>query len=454
MPPVAPLAGANVLITLIDACAVGHLSTYGYERETAPFLDRLADESIVFEDVTAAAPYTLASVASIMTGEIVDVHDVTEAGDVLSEDFTLLAEAFREAGYRTFAASTNMRVHPRFGFDRGFDEFLLERPPDLKEGEVHVVPQKVLRHLKRELERESDVPFFGYYHFMPPHAPYAPADAHREVFAGHLPSMKAGSLETLDPLTTGARKARPPLRQAIVDLYDSSIHYIDSMLATIELALERNELLDSTLWVVLSDHGEAFGQHGVFQHSGTVYEEMIRVPLVIRMPGGEHGGRRIESPIGLVDVYPTLRALFGLRTPHPETSHSFADLIAALEDGHRDTVTRHAPILTRTASPGAHRALRSGNWKLVHRGGEKRYELYDLTFDPRERRDLSRNNPERLAELEAELSFWVREARSIRRSAGRTELDATLRDDLTGVGYVYDDPDPPGDGKDDDTSPE
>lgn len=439
--PGGELAGASVLVTLIDACAADHVSALGYERPTTPFLERLARESVVFADATSAAPYTLASVASLMTGEVVDRHGVTEPGDLLPADLALLAEAFRAAGYRTAAASTNMRVHARFGFDRGFDSFELVRP-DVEKGGPHVVPPKVLAALARTLERGDGRPLFAYWHFMPPHAPYDPPEAQRRELAGGLPDARAGSIETLKPFTAGAARPSPELARAIVDLYDASVLYADSVLERVHGMLADSGRLDDTLWIVLSDHGEAFGQHGVWQHSGTVYEEMLRVPLLVRLPGGKGGGRVAAAPVSLADVFATLRELCALPAPAPATSASFA---ALLLDPSAAAPERPVPLLARTAGPGPHRALRRGDLKLVHRAGEKRYELYDLAQDPEERRDLSRERPEVVEELAARLRDEVRAAERLRRRAERIELDEELRRELAGFGYVGDDAEPDGD---------
>jgi len=425
------LAGCNVLVTLIDACAAGHLASYGYDRATTPYLDRLAGESVLFEDVTAAAPYTLASVASLMTGEQVDMHGVTEAGDVLPEDTTLLAEAFRGAGYATSGLSTNAHVRARFDFDRGFDVFESLRP-DLADGRPHAVPEAMVDAARAFVEAPPAEPWFAYWHFMPPHAPYDPPPPHRDAFAARLPDAAPGSLAYLSALTAGAAQAGPAEREAIVDLYDSGLRYVDAVLADLGARLEASGALERTLWIVLSDHGEAFGEHGIWQHSGNVHRELLHVPLLVRLPGARRAGTRVAAPVSLVDVYATLADLLRLDAAPRETGTSLAGLLAgepALEGG------RDLPIVARTAGRRPHRSLRRGAHKVIWREAEDRWQLYDLEGDPNETDDLARRRPRLLALLREELEVWADRAARRERRRRRIELDESLREELGEIGY-------------------
>jgi len=446
------LRGKHVLITLIDAAAIDHLSMYGYERDSTPFLAQLAEESLVFDDVTAPAPYTIASVASLMTGEAVDVHGVTEAGREVSAELPMLAERFAEAGYRTSGLSANAHIQRAFGFARGFESFDGYWPHIEVE---HRVPEAQARRARKVLEAaaEDPRPLFAYWHFLPPHAPYDPPALDRASFAGHLagtPLDEAGSLDNLMPLSYGARQPGEPEAQAIEDLYDASLRHVDAQLAEIAQALEDTGLADDTLWIVVSDHGEAFGQHGLWQHARTVYDEMVRVPLIIRLPKDlrEHlpPGRR-TTPIGLADLHPTLVELFGLGGGQPWSSASLVSALLADEEPGTESLDR-PPVVTRTAGPAEHVAIREGDLKLIHRltgfdeGGKRKgegtWELYDLATDPGETQRLPHSSPAHagdFARMRKQLRLFREAARSRAKDAAEVEIDAATEAHLTDIGY-------------------
>ena len=446
-----PLRGRHLLVTLIDACAIDHLELYGYERNTMPFLSHLAREGIVFEDVTAPAPYTIASVASLLSGEAVDVHGVTEAGRELSPELDLLAERFARIGYRTSGLSANAHIQRNFGFARGFESFH-GFWPDI--GEEHRVPHDQLAKAREVLEAaaEDSRSLFAYWHFLPPHAPYDPPAADRVTFAGHLagtPLDEAGGLDNLMPLSHGVREPGEAERQAIEDLYDASLRHVDAQLEELHRELERTGLLEDTVWVVLSDHGEAFGQHGLWQHARTVYEEMVRVPMVVRLPEDLRArfpvGRR-STPVGLTDLVPTLVELFDLPGERPWSSHS---LVSVLEADPPAGSEDRPPIITRTAGPAEHVAIRSGDLKLIHRltgvdedgrrKGPGTWELYDLSTDPWEQRRLPHGAPahaEDVARLRGELRAFREGARERAREARDVGLDAETERRLEEIGYL------------------
>jgi arylsulfatase A-like enzyme len=378
------MKGQNVLIVLLDACATDHLPFLGYDKETTPHLNGIARANWSFSDVTAQAPYTIASVASLMTGEAVDLHGVTEAGQVVSEQLPMLAERFQAAGYQTGAFSANAHIQAKFGFGRGFDTFQ-GFWPKLENG--HTVPPEQADAVRRFLAQAANDPrpFFAYVHLLPPHAPYDPPAFERNVFAGEYRGTaldRAGKLDNLMPLSHGARMPADDERAAIEALYDASLLHVDGVVRNFDVALDELDLTDDTLLIVLSDHGEAFGQHGLWQHARTVHEEMVRVPLVMRLPAESTLPKQgaSDQPIALIDVVPTLMQWFDLRGALPKSSQSFAPLLTGAE-----RPKRWVPILTRTAGPGEHVGLRVGDYKLIHETRKNGpWTLYNLRNDPTE----------------------------------------------------------------------
>lgn len=438
----APLAGKNVVVVLLDATAIDHLAWHGYDEPTTPFLSELASQGWSFTDVTAQAPYTIASVASLMTGEAVDLHGVTEAGQVVSTELPMLAERFHAAGYRTGAFSANAHIQRRFGFGRGFDAFEGFRPDLTHE---HAVPREQRDAVRAFLNQAAsgDAPFFAYVHLLPPHAPYDPPAEARSAFAADLAGTAldfAGSLDNLTPLSHGARVPGDAERAAIEALYDGALLHVDGVVRSIDLTLAELGVRDDTLLVVLSDHGEAFGQHGYWQHARTVYDEMVRVPLLMRLPADTRLPARgtSDTPVALADVAPTLMELFDLGGPLPTSSVSLVPLVAGAA-----LPARRVPIVTRTAGPGEHIAIRIGRYKLIHetrKGGP--WSLFDLAVDPHEAapihtaKDAPTPETERaFRELRASLNKARKALRAAARAASEVEVDAETASDLEKIGY-------------------
>lgn len=438
-PTGAPAEGASVLVTLLDAGAPRRASAYGFDRPTTPFLETLASEGTRFDDASAAAPYTLASVASLFTGLSVDAHRVLQAGDTLPTDVPTLAESFEAGGYATFGLSSNAHIHRRFGFDRGFDPFEFHHAR-LDATPHHQVPDRLWSSLRAQLARVAaeERPFFGYVHLMPPHAPYDPPEAFRRRLAPEAEDALLGSMEHLTPLTLGLREAEAAEAERIARLYDAGFAYADAQLAELQGELLSRGLDDDLVWVVLSDHGEAFGEHGLFQHSGRVDEEMLRSLLLWRVPkaarrGPLRAGRAVDAPLSTAALGVTLLELVGLEALEPRTDRPrLASFLDRLDGG------SGGPVVARTAGPGPTTSYRDGNWKLVHYGRSGRYELFDLDTDPGERRDLA----ERQADVVEQLQTALAEYRRVERPKGggrRVTLTPELREELEALGYRWGD---------------
>ena len=286
--------------------------------------------------------------------------------------------------------------------------------------------------------------WFAYLHFMHTHLPYAATPQHRELF----------------PPRPGEPRPLPPRAQRAVghqrirgedDLrvyharYDAAIHEVDAHLGRILQRLEELELLGGTLIVVTSDHGEEFLDHGSMSHGHSLYDELLRIPLVMHAPDQSFGGRRVTSQVSLLDLYPTLVDLMGWGGAEPlagqplaGTSLAQALLGSDAELASRPFVTTHASM--KTEGTGRLDVLIDGSWKLIQLQREPRYELYDLARDPGELDDRAAAEPEivrRLAEqLESERRARQDQRRRLARPAHRIELDEEAADRLRSLGYV------------------
>ncbi len=406
----------NVLVVTFDTTRADHLGCYGHDGVRTPALDALASEGVLFEQAVAPAPITLPSHSSLMTGKVPFAHGVRDNGlFALGDEQTTLAEILRDAGYRTAAAVGSFPLTARFGIGQGFelfDDHLTGRYEDLygerafpkdrfffDERKAARVNEAVLPWLE---EHHRD-PFFLWLHYFDPHHPHEPPPPYDQLYAH--------------------------------DLYLGEIAYADESLGTLLAELERLGALDRTLVVFTSDHGEGRGEHDESTHSMLLYESTLRVPLIVKVPGGR-AGERVARRVGTVDVVPTVLDLLGLAPPAGIQGRS---LRPELEGGSGEPRAR--AYYAETLSPrlsrnwGELRALFAGDVKYVH---GPRPELFDLSADPRELTDLSADRPEVAATLRGQLERYLAE-HAVEGLDSSVEVDPETARRLAALGYLQGD---------------
>jgi arylsulfatase A-like enzyme len=318
----------NVVLVILDAVRADHLSCYGYERATSPNVDRLAEEGALFETAISPSSWTLPSHASMMTGTYPHTHQADEITDELPPGFPTLARALRQQGYRTAAFSANrLFFSRRNGMGQGFIRFgdFFLSPGDAL-GQVHWVQAVegfalrrgwahnfLGRQTAQDINRaalgwieESHRPFFLALNYLDAHDPYVPPQPWRHRFSKRLnPGGRLDIGENILPELTPAE-----LRDEM-DAYDGGIAYEDDQLGRLLRELDRRGLLRNTLVVVTSDHGEAFGVHGLLDHGNALYFPLIHVPLVLAWPGHVPAGVRVARPVSTKDIGATILGLLG-----------------------------------------------------------------------------------------------------------------------------------------------
>jgi len=298
----------SVLLILVDALRPDHLGCYGYERATSPALDALAAESVLFENAAAVSSWTKPSVPSLFTSLYPAQHGVYEGSahgpeealesDILPEQATTLAEAFAGCGYSTAAFIHNAQLRGRFGFRQGF-ELYEEDPRDAGE-----MVDRLLSWL-RERRGADAQPFFAYLHLLDVHWPYEPPAGMARAL-GLPESASRDDRGLLDAVNDGLATLSPVQRDDLVARYDAEIRGVDEALGTLREGLEALGLAEEIVLIVTSDHGEAFLEHGTLGHGRGLYEEMLRIPLLLRLPGSRHAGTRVAARVTNLDVMPTL----------------------------------------------------------------------------------------------------------------------------------------------------
>lgn len=325
-----PSPPAHLLIVVVDALRPDHLHCYGYPRRTSPHLDRLAADATRFTHAVTSSPWTLPALATLMTSLYPSVHGATRPSDavrvvisgggvppvdVLAESRTTLAEVLGAAGFRTAAFVSGAYAGRLFGFAQGFERF---------DGDAHYVRPNV-EALVDWLDRERPARFFAYLHVGEVHSPYTPPDpgvlprgtpdarrrALEEEYASHMqadydPGYDGpidGSLASLQAIR--ARRIQPSPRDVehLAALYDRGITYVDRWIGRLVEELTRRDLFDRTLLLVTADHGEELLDHDGTEHGRTFYDEVMRVPLIVRAPG-QGRGRTVEDQVAHLDVLP------------------------------------------------------------------------------------------------------------------------------------------------------
>jgi arylsulfatase A-like enzyme len=307
----------NVIMIVWDTVRADHLSLYDYPRPTTPFLERLAAKAVVFDRAYASAPWTIPSHASFFTGLYPSEHHCSYTQLRLSGEFKTLAETFKENGYATLAISNNVLLSPFTGFNQGFQRFVESSYLDFTTGELverfwssifHPQyfqdtgaerTQQILSHWFKRLTK-SRAPFFLFINYMEAHIPYPTAEVAFQFF----PDPKAAKRKYIGKhLDLDDYNCNPELAAGassdIHDWYDGAISYLDQQLGRLYAQLEKAGLLDQTIIIVLSDHGESLGEHGYFNHGFFLYEPLLHVPLLIYYPKMLRPGR-VNDPVSLV----------------------------------------------------------------------------------------------------------------------------------------------------------
>lgn len=425
--PASPASPPDIILITLDAARSDRLSCYGYERRTTPNIDRLAAESLLFREVFALAPYTLCSVPTMVTGLSFLDHGIVAHGDRLADGATTLAEHLKGAGYRTACFSATPNNSRALGTDQGYDEFV-------ETWQVVPRPQStdpfLLSRLAIEWLAASDegAPLHLQLHYVPPHAPYSPRPEF-DIFTD--PSYRGrfdGSHTTINALDSGLWTPRPEDLAHVNALYDGNLRMGDAAVAQVLEALRRRPRWRDTVVLVTSDHGEGFLEHGRTSHNSTLYDEMLRVPFVLRLPEELRTTVDAGRLASLADIVPTLLATAGIRPDGPVDG---INLLSPPTPADRGRV-----VIARTPGAPPLYALRTSHWKLLLAGSGQGL-LFNLEEDPGERRDLALQSPLVFTGLGQLLTERLAQPPHFAPAAEEQELAPADIEMLEALGYVH-----------------
>lgn len=302
-----PFLRWNVLLYLVDTVRRDHLQVYGYSRPTTPHLAERLDEWAVWEDCQSLSSWTRPSTATLLTGLDPMRHGAIGESDSLCDGRAAIWEPYRQQGHEVAYFTTNSHVTREWGFARDVDEYVhFVESPDRRT--IHLPADSLHRAFLAWLDHRSNTrPFFAYLHASDPHGPYTPPlDLISAFYPAECPRKDALSIEELSRMVCPGR-VEPWERRAAEALYDAEIAGWERQFSRLLNELESRGILDSTVIILTSDHGEEFGEHGSFSHGLTLYREQVEVPLLVRIPGVA-GSRRTE-PLDHRDVTELLDAV-------------------------------------------------------------------------------------------------------------------------------------------------
>ncbi len=399
-------APRNLVFLCVDTLRADHLGAFGGPDDASPNIDRLAEESVLFERAVSHASWTLPSFAAVLTSTYTSTNGCWTKEDRLKGSLDTLPELFQQAGFDTYGVASHVFFREAFGLQQGFDAFddqltSIRGEPGWKPLSSPHVTERALAFL--ESRAEDPDPFLLWLHYFDPHLPYVD---HAGVGAG--------------PEHEHAR-------------YRTEITWTDRHVGRVLEALQDTGLAANTAVVFLSDHGEAWEEHpGVRRHAKSLFTEELTVPLMLRVPGLP--ARRVRESVRTIDLMPTLLELFGV--PQPEQSMEGASLLPALLGG---TVEPHPLLAEIDLHPDQHhrRALVHDGWKLIEtRDGA--FLLFDVENDPAELEDLAAQEPARVQELRRMLEGLEERARALGALFGGddpVELTQDELDALQDLGY-------------------
>ncbi len=456
----------SVLFYLIDTCRRDRMTFAGYERKTTPFLAWLAARSVVFEACYSQAPWTKPSMASMLTSRYPSSTGVYRMEQQLPAEHLTWPEALKAKGLYTAGFSANIVMGAALSnFTQGFDHFV-EATAIIRGDLIRFASgsaKKLNEHAFAWLDRDDHWPMLLYMHSVDPHEEYEPEPRYLEQFAD--PERHARFREEWKKLLA----SRPPIPGLFVtqdnfdrtgvdsasfllhasNLYDADILANDDQLQRLWDKLQADGWGEDFVLVLTSDHGEEFFEHGGTSHGYSLYDEMLRVPLMIYAPGLLPAGKRIATPVRSLDIYPTLCELLGLDAPAGIQGESLVPLVRAqgpdqaAEGRAIFSEHREDPLMRRMGQgSGVMFSLRRGRWKFILNQQSPqvlprpRFELYDLETDPGERHNVAELQPELVQRFERETLQFIADHGQVTPLENTASADPAVLAQLRALGYI------------------
>ncbi len=442
----------HVIVISMDTTRADQFGFMGNHHVKTPRLDAIAAESIVLTDCMAVAPTTLASHTSLFTGNYPHHHGVPRNGYMVSRDNLMFAEILQQAGFTSAGFAGSFAIDSRFDFAQGFDTYdqvfdvlVGDDGADENQRRAEKVTNAVIAYLDAE-----EVPdrLFLFAHFFDPHSPYLAPAPFRGMYDpnGEYGLLPFGDIDIDERLEASPEQEQ--LGRGLIAQYAAEISYMDFHIGRLVDELRQRGILDEAVLLLTSDHGETFMEHQrSFSHGFLVYQATMHSVGIIRLPGGEGGGRRIETPVSNIDLLPTLLEILGITPPAGIDGEAIPLAVADAPVPQRTRFGQATrPRKQHEADPRwmnilKARYIRSGRHKYIQTPYLGTEELYDLESDPSEQRNLLQDpSPEALeiaARLRAELTTWAESADPLPTRFDESQREET-RARLRSLGYIID----------------
>lgn len=406
-PPVWP----NVVLVTMDTLRADALGAYGNPNVRTPVMDSLAREGTRFNLAITPLPQTNPTHASIFTGMFSQRHGlVSHMGSFLSPDVKPIAQILSEDGYKTAGHHSWISFDPEYsGLERGFDSYerhTVDRPwnpddkPDFYEQYLDSRANVTTDGVLSWLQQEASDPFFLWVHYNDAHWPYDPPAPFDTMF-DQCDSCPDGSMETIIRIAEGYSPA-PHEVTHLRALYDGEVAFEDQQLGRVVSWLREQGRLDNTVFVLTADHGEGFGERGLWSHQTVLYNTAARIPLIIRYPRLVPAGGLVQPAVSSIDILPTILGILGVPTPAGVQGQSLLPLIRSQETGQEREVFSQL-------WDGGKSAIIYRGMKLINDREAHVKQLFDIGQDLAESHDLAQERPDVLRDLDARLQAWLAE---------------------------------------------
>ena len=452
----------NIVIVMLDTVRAMNLSCYGYERPTTPFLDALCEESILYRNAFAPAIWTIPSHASLFTGAYPSSHGALNLSRVLDGDLMTLAELLGVSGYETVMYSNNLFLYRNeFGLSRGFERVEGERFPGSLLRKLYMNAGQSLRGMRDRggaatnffVERflsersASSRPFLLFTNYMEAHAPYKQVP--RKFMRKFVPKDLRKKVPEVNQdrqkyLTRSIEMSEEDFR-ILKGLYDAQIAYLDGLVGHLLGLLKRYDALENTILFIISDHGDLIGEHDLVHHSYCLYEEVIRVPMIVRLPEGSRGGEVVKGLVSLIDIPCTIPAWTGVQSetflsqtqgevlPLDDVTPSREYVYSECERPKNEFKETY-PDFDFSVYDRQLLGIRSKEHKFIW-GSDGRHELYELLNDPLEANNLYDEDRVTAETLQDRLMRWYGELKKKEGKREAGEVDEEIVEKLRTLGY-------------------
>ena len=444
----------NIILISIDTLRADHLGCYEYPRNTSPHIDRLASEGTQFNNAFSTSPWTLPAHISMLTSLTLFHHKVLLSYHKLNFSIVTLADILRKNGYFTSAFTGGVLVNSKFGFSKGFDFY-----QDKKLGGARSA-KKLFECSFNWIKENKDKKFFIFLHTYQPHNPYRSPSPFGKVFLTEKDEWREFNLiHYLGGPKGKYRELSDELRRNIIALYDGEIRYTDEKLINPLInGLKKLNLYDRTMIIFTSDHGEEFYEHGAWEHGHTLYNELIKIPLIIKFPYSKYKGKKFNNFVSIIDIVPTILEELKINfSQYNLDGRNLTEIISQEEKGNRVFVSELYDQKEFPNSFRYHRYLRKvsineNQYKLILNINRFKYhyffcpplpqndtiemQLFDLKKDPNERVNIASQNKKLIKKLLKKLNNYYRKGKKEKLKSKEFSIDQELRDRLITLGYI------------------